>query len=368
MSFDTDVFIVGGGPAGLAAGIAARRQGLRAIVADATQPPIDKACGEGLMPDSLAAAARLGLELPRAAGFPFRGIRFAGPDHTVAASFPEGAGLGVRRTVLHPILIEHAARVGVQLSWGVPVTGIEPYAVLLGGTRVRARWIVGADGGRSMVRRWAGLGAFRRETRRFGFRRHYNLAPWTDHMEIHWGNGCQFYMTPVSSGEICLVLMSRDPHLRLSDALPGFPVLRERLAEAAAAGSERGSLAATCRLHAVARGNVALVGDASGTVDAITGEGLCVAFQQAEALAAALTRADLAGYAAAHRRIGMRPAFMADFMLTLDRWPKLRGRALRALSARPDLFRNLLALHVGKLNMRGIATTGAALGWELLTA
>lgn len=219
-----------------------------------------------------------------------------------------------------------------------------------------------------MVRRWAGFDRFRRETRRFGFRRHYRIAPWTEYMEIHWGDGCQFYVTPVSPGEVCLVLMSRDQHLRIDDALPAFPALRQMLRAASATSSERGSLSATCRVHSVARGNVALIGDASGTVDAITGEGLCLAFQQAEALAQALVRADLRQYADAHRRIGRRPAFMADFMLTLDRWPHLRHRALSALSGRPELFANLLAMHVGKIGVPGIARTGAALGWELLTA
>ena len=59
--FDADVFVLGGGPAGLAAAIAMRRTGLRVILADAARPPIDKACGEGLMPDSLAAARELGI-------------------------------------------------------------------------------------------------------------------------------------------------------------------------------------------------------------------------------------------------------------------------------------------------------------------
>ena len=58
--FDADVFILGGGPAGLAAAIAARRRGLRVILADAERPPIDKACGEGLMPDSLGRGRRAG--------------------------------------------------------------------------------------------------------------------------------------------------------------------------------------------------------------------------------------------------------------------------------------------------------------------
>jgi flavin-dependent dehydrogenase len=69
--FDADVLIVGGGPAGLVAAIAARRKGFRVMVADPSRPPLDKACGEGLMPVALAVADRLGIELPQGAGFPF---------------------------------------------------------------------------------------------------------------------------------------------------------------------------------------------------------------------------------------------------------------------------------------------------------
>src|SRR6476620_5472642 len=103
-TFDTDVFVIGGGPAGLAAAIAARRRGLNVTLADASHPPIDKACGEGIMPDAMAAAAQLGIEIPADAGFPFRGIRFAGPTHSVSGRFPQGEGRGIRRTVLHSLL------------------------------------------------------------------------------------------------------------------------------------------------------------------------------------------------------------------------------------------------------------------------
>ena len=78
----TDVFVIGGGPAGLAAAIAARQQGLRVVVADGAKPPIDKACGEVLMPDAIAALATAGscraclptLSLPRRPFFQFRSI------------------------------------------------------------------------------------------------------------------------------------------------------------------------------------------------------------------------------------------------------------------------------------------------------
>ena len=55
MQRETDVLVIGGGPAGLAAAIAASKKGFRVAVADGAKPPIDKACGEGLMPNTVAA-------------------------------------------------------------------------------------------------------------------------------------------------------------------------------------------------------------------------------------------------------------------------------------------------------------------------
>jgi flavin-dependent dehydrogenase len=117
-------------------------------------------------------------------------------------------------------------------------------------------------------------------------------------MEIHWGDGCQLYITPVGASEVCVVLISRNPRLRLDDALPQFPEVLRRLRGAGdrRALPERGAVSASRRLKSVSRGNVALVGDASGSVDAITGEGLCLLFQHALSLADALAAGDLALY------------------------------------------------------------------------
>ena len=343
-----DVFVIGGGPAGLAAAISARRQGLRVTVADCSVAPIDKACGEGIMPDGIAAAARLGFQLDGGTGHPFRGIRFCQGQRSVAASFPHGTGLGMRRTDLHSMMAAHAAEAGVEMRWGARVSGITDKGVIVDGSLVPARWIVGADGGNSQVRRWAGLDACAHQSLRYGFRRHYHLAPRSEVMELHWGDGCQLYITPVSEREMCVVLISRNPRLRLDDALPQFPQVNAWLRSAGASTPERGGVSATRRLRAVCRGRVALIGDASGSVDAITGEGLCLLFQQAVALGNAFAADDLSRYAAEHRRIGRRPRFMADLMLALDRRTHLRSMVMNTLTSHPQLFERMLRFHVGK--------------------
>ncbi len=365
----TDVFVIGGGPAGLAVAIAARQRGLRVMVADGSQPPIDKACGEGLLPDGIAAIGRLGIHLRGADAQPFQGIRFISEGLSAEARFPGGGvGLAVRRTYLHPILAERAAQLGASLRWGTVVTGITGDGVRLGSDSVSARWIVGADGTNSRVRRWAGLERGPRPRLRYAFRRHFRVAPWTDHMEVYWGPRCQGYATAVSREQVCIALASKDPSLRLEEGLLHLPRLHGRLAGAEAVSTERGALTGNRVFHKVWRENVALVGDASGTVDAITGEGLGLAFSQAVALAECFESGDLIGYQKEHRRLALRPLWMARLMLSLDERPRLQHRALQAFQKRPDIFRRLLELHVGSRSPKHLALDGLSLGWGLLTA
>ncbi len=335
----TDVCIIGGGPAGLAAALAARHRGLRVVLADGARQPIDKACGEGLMPDTRFAAEALGLRLPPSAGVEFRGVRFLGERCSVHGNFPAGRGLGLRRTVLHEHLVAAAEQAGVDLRWGTPVTSLH---------QLPARWIIGADGVNSRVRHWAGLDSYRRNSARYAHRRHFAIQPWSEYVEVYWGAACQIYITPVTPHEICAAVISREPQLRLEAALHRCsPLLAARLAGAETTSRERGAVTMTRQLRAVAGGNVALLGDASGSVDAITGEGIGLSFKQAIALADAIVRGDLQPYNALHPRLSFRPRMMANLMLLMDRGRNIREGALGALSSMPAVFQKLLEVHVG---------------------
>ncbi|HXZ20546.1 MAG TPA: FAD-dependent monooxygenase [Candidatus Acidoferrales bacterium] len=363
-----DVFVIGGGPAGLAAAIAARQRGLRVTVADQCVPGTDKACGEGLLPETLEALARLGVEIPFTVGRPIRGIRFVNGEQSAEGNFPSGFGLGVPRTALHAIMAERAAGCGVELLWKTGVRGIGRAGVELASGTVCARWIVVADGGNSRARNWAELAPESTQRRRFGFRRHYCVRPWTDRVEVHWGDDCQFYVSPVGPEMMCVALLSRVPQLRIAEALPRFPALAARLAAATPDGMERGATCATLRLPCVTRGNVALLGDASGSVDAITGQGLFLAFSQALALADALAAGDLALYEAAHRQLALRPAIMARLLLALDGRPRLRHRVMQVFAEEPRMFARLLAAHVGLASPTDCAVDSLRFGWRLATA
>ena len=62
MTPDADLLVIGGGPVGLAVAIEGRLAGLSVIVVEPRATPVDKACGEGLMPGAVAALARLGVD------------------------------------------------------------------------------------------------------------------------------------------------------------------------------------------------------------------------------------------------------------------------------------------------------------------
>src|SRR5262249_6793111 len=151
------------------------------------------------------------------------------------------------------------------------------------------------------VRKYAGLEGKWYESLRYGFRRHFEVRPWSDQLEIYWHPGLQIYVTPVASGEVCIAVLTGDREMRVEPALAECQRLRSRLAHSPPWTSELGSVTVTRRLLRVCTSCVALVGDAAGSVDAITGSGLASAFRCAIAVGDCLASGDLKSY---QRRYG----------------------------------------------------------------
>jgi len=351
-----DLFIAGAGPAGLACAIASALQGLEVHIADAMEPPIDKACGEGLLPNAIESLASFGIDLAHGPishqGHSLHGVRFLGNDGANAQAAFRTHGRGIRRTILHQLLLDRAIALGVRLHWKNSVQNIEstPSGVSVRTNRqtIHARYLVGADGHHSRVAAWAGLNDVRSHSRRIGLRQHYAIEPWTDFVEVYWSNFGQAYVTPISSNEVCVAFTANKKIRSPQEALSRFPTLSRHLTLSQPKGSARGSITLGRKLRRVTTGNIALVGDASGSIDAITGEGMALCFRHAAALAPAIKSNVLALYQQAHRRIQLGPTLMSRSLLLMDRFPLLRDNALHLFERNPVLFERLLQLHTGQ--------------------
>ncbi len=337
----TDVFVIGGGPAGLAVAIAAANKGLSVCVAESAHPPIDKACGEGIMPDGLAALTSLGITLDGVPSAPFHGIRFIDSAWEVSANFREGVGFGVRRTELHSLLVKKAEEVGVTLLWGTRVHATGEQLVYIG----------------------------ERAVQRFGFRHHYEVRPWSTYVEVHWADCGQVYVTPVSENQVCVAYITSNSHERLSDVLCNFPEIEQRLSGLTPISRTAGSVTTTRRLRSVCNESMALAGDASGSADAVTGDGLSMSFRQAKILGECIATGDLQPYQNEHRRISRLPCTMGELMLMMDDRPWLRHKVFRAFSNNSKIFEMMLAMHTGTISPVQFGLRNSLeFGWSILTA
>lgn len=352
-----DVVIAGGGPAGLATAVVARLNDLDVVVLDAAKRwPVDKACGEGLMPDGVDVLESIGVNLDGLDSHSFCGVRYIDGHRSADGLFPDKPGLGLRRSALHRAMIDRAESLGVDLRWGVRVQGLGGDGFETDCGRVTGRWLVGADGRASRVRGWARLGGGPPRRRRFGVRRHYEIAPWTNLVEVYWGDGCEAYVTPVGENLVGVACLWSGATASFDQLLENFPDLSERLAGAPVASKDRGAGPFEHRVQSVVSDNLALVGDASGSLDPISGEGLALSFRQAQALGKAIQAGDLRSYEAEHRRIRRFPAAITRLLMLVERHPRLRGRVMQSLSADPHLMSRFLAL---KLRAEGPRVFGA---------
>lgn len=356
---EAEVVIVGGGPVGLATALELGRRGREVLVVDRAHPPIDKACGEGLMPDGVEVLDQLGIDLASTDSQPLRGIRYLDGDLVAEGRFPGLPGRGVRRLVLHEAMVEKAAAAGIRCLWDVPVRGLGADRVETDSGDLRAEWIVGADGLHSRIRRWAGLVGPPPRFLRCGIRRHYAAVPWSDRVEVYWASQCEAYVTPISEQQVGVAILWSGGAADFDSLLERFPSLKRRVSGAQVTSRDKGAAQLEQHCRTVQTGKVALVGDAAGYRDAITGEGLSMGFHQARALAVAIDSGRLHEYAKTVRGLSSLPNFLIRVLLEAERRPWLRRRLIRTLAREEGLFDRLLAIHArqalpGSVGLQGL--------------
>lgn len=357
-----DVIVIGGGPAGLAVAVAAASQGLDVLVLERRALPADKACGEGLLPAGVRALDELAVRdlLDPSGVAPVRAVRWVDGPVAAEARLPAPGGLGIRRTALSAALLERARAAGAEVRDRAQVRAHrrrpEEVEVDVEGGAERARLLVAADGLASPVRRREGLDVSLPGAARFGLRRHFARAPWTDAVEVHFSDGIEAYVTPAGPGRVGVAfLCEQRARATYGALLARFPDLALLLAgapyDSAPAGA--GPFARAARARALDR--LVLLGDAGGYVDAVTGEGLSLALRGALALAAALpvalaggaTRESLSEWERAETRRFALYATTTRLVLGLARRPAARRPALAFLARHPRLFAQMVRLAVG---------------------
>lgn len=360
----SDVVIVGGGPVGLALAVQTASRGLSTVVLERHRYPVDKACGEGLMPAGVAVLERLGVrqKLTDEDASPFAGIRYVQEDGVTADGlFPEGArGLAIRRVALSRAMAERAREGGVALREGTSARGWrmeqDRAVVETDAGEVAGRVVVAADGLNSTFRKAASLEEESTLPRRYGVRRHYRREAWSDRVEVYFGPGAEAYVTPAGRGRVGVAFLwtrrGAEEGTSFEALLERFPALKAHLGEAPFDSTVRGAGPLARTVGRPVRDRFVLLGDSAGYVDAITGEGLTLGFKAAEALAELLPSAlahgagaaTLAPYVRAFRREFRSYAALTRSLLWIAERPALRKRVIRALARTPGAFTQLLRL------------------------
>ena len=376
---DAEVIVVGGGPAGAATAWALARDGIDVLVLDRARFPRDKICAEYLSPEASRILADMGVldEIERSNPAHLAGMRVRAPNGLIAdGEFASNhgfrgfrdRGLAMRRTILDEIVLRGAREVGARVQEETRVTDIYRN----GSTRVegvvvheadgkqrtlRARYVVGADGLRSVVARRLGL----TKTSRFWPRRialvaHYqNVQGVGDMGEMHVDYDGYFGVVDVGGLMNVAVVVPLSRANKIADKTAFFeewiaarPHLAERFhgAERITPVRATGPFASSTR-RAWAPG-AALVGDAADFFDPFTGEGIFAALRGGEVLAPYIAEAlfyqsdidearILAGYDRARKREFGGKWKLERIVGMATRYPWLLNNAAKVLSKRKDL-------------------------------
>jgi geranylgeranyl reductase family protein len=350
-----DIAVVGAGPAGAAAAIAARRAGAGVVLLDAAAFPRDKACGDGIAPHALDVLDHLGVPSPVEGFPPVPVLRLVSPRGEVVARPADRPAYTVPRRVFDDRLVTAAVAAGAELRrHRVRQVAVRDDHVALDGV-LAARVVIGADGAGSVVRRALNFPANPDGHLALAIRGYAPVPPGPAEQRIvtsgrHWP--AYAWSFPVGDGTA---------NVGYGEVLRGQPVTREHLLDRLAAlmpDVDHNALAELRAHHlplsthrpAPGRGRVLLAGDALSLINPFTGEGIFYAVLSGSLAGAAAARLDAEAatvYADALRRRLGRHLRHSGMAARLAQRPWIVDGAVRAARADQQVFDTMLALGLG---------------------
>lgn len=286
--------IIGGGPVGLYLSILLARNGHYVSVFEKGTWPVDKVCGQGIMPSGVELLKAIGIEVDSEESFSFSGVRYIDGNDLIEGRLQK-AGLGVERKVLSSKLYQLAlsdSKITLKDQSKVDEISLYEHAVSISTNNDFEifDYVFICDGLNSIFRKKLELEVKRKGEHRMGARVHFECEPWCDKVEVYWNNGVEAYVTPVGNHKIEIAFLWFEKNIEKGAFLEErlfnlFPELSNKVKGKAKLNDFKAYGPFSTISKSMKKGPIFLVGDAYKFLDGITGEGISLGLKSATVIA-----------------------------------------------------------------------------------